>query len=76
MAEISARLGVSAHSLYRWVKAATPDKTEKQATELLGWDNAVAESFFSSLKKGADPQALLQGTGCGISPEAFEQAAA
>ena len=35
MAEISARLGVSAHSLYKWVKATTPDKSEKQASELV-----------------------------------------
>lgn len=35
VAEVSARLGVSAHSLYKWVKAATPDKTEKEASELL-----------------------------------------
>ena len=35
MAEISKRLGVSAHSLYKWVKAATPDKNEMQARELL-----------------------------------------
>jgi transposase len=35
VAEVSARLGVSAHSLYKWVKAATPDKTEKQASELV-----------------------------------------
>lgn len=35
VAEISARLGVSTHSLYKWVKAVTPDKTEKQAADLL-----------------------------------------
>ncbi len=35
VAEVSARLGVSAHSLYKWVKAVTPDKTEKQASELV-----------------------------------------
>ena len=35
VAEVSARLGVSSHSLYQWVKAVTPDKTEKQASELL-----------------------------------------
>lgn len=35
VAEISARLGVSAHSLYKWVKATTPDKSEKQASELV-----------------------------------------
>ena len=37
MAEVSSRLGVSSHSLYQWVKAVTPDKTEKQASELIGW---------------------------------------
>lgn len=35
VAEVSARLGVSSHSLYKWVKAIKPDKTEKQASELL-----------------------------------------
>lgn len=35
VAEVSARLGVSAHSLYKWVKAVTPDKSEQQSKELL-----------------------------------------
>ena len=35
VAEVAARVGVSTHSLYKWVKAITPDKTEKQAAELL-----------------------------------------
>ncbi|MBB5191835.1 transposase [Silvimonas terrae] len=35
VAEVSARLGVSSHSLYKWVKAVMPDDTEKQATELI-----------------------------------------
>jgi transposase len=35
VAEVSARLGVSSHSLYKWVKATTPDKTQKQASELI-----------------------------------------
>ncbi|MFC6282705.1 MULTISPECIES: IS3 family transposase [Polaromonas] len=35
VAEVSARLGVSAHSLYKWVKAIKPDKTEQHATELI-----------------------------------------
>jgi transposase len=35
VAEVSARLGVSSHSLYKWVKAVTPEKSEKQASELL-----------------------------------------
>ena len=32
VAEIAKRLGVSSHSLYKWVKAATPDQ-ERGATE-------------------------------------------
>ena len=35
VAEVAARLGVSTHSLYKWVKSVTPDKSEKQASELL-----------------------------------------
>jgi transposase len=33
--EVSARLGVSAHSLYKWVKAVSPDKSEQQSKGLL-----------------------------------------
>jgi transposase len=35
VAEVAARLGVSNHSLYKWVKSVTPDKSEKQASELI-----------------------------------------
>jgi transposase len=35
VAEVSARLGVSAHSLYKWVNAVKPDQTDQQASELL-----------------------------------------
>lgn len=35
VAETAEQLGVSTHSLYKWVKFVTPDKTEKQASELL-----------------------------------------
>lgn len=41
VAEVSARLGVSAHDLYKWVKAVTPDKTEKQASELVEAKNEI-----------------------------------
>lgn len=33
--DIAARLGVSAHSLYKWVKAVSPDKSEQQSKDLL-----------------------------------------
>jgi transposase len=35
VAEVSQRLGVSGHSLYKWVKAIKPDKSDQQAAELL-----------------------------------------
>ena len=35
VAQVSARLGVSAHSLYKWVKSIKPDKAEKHAAELI-----------------------------------------
>ncbi|MBE5528297.1 transposase [Laribacter hongkongensis] len=35
VAEVSARLGVSSHSLYKWVKAVSPDNPERQATGLI-----------------------------------------
>ena len=33
--EVSQRLGVSVHSLYKWVKAVKPDKTDEQAAALI-----------------------------------------
>lgn len=33
--DVAARLGVSAHSLYKWVKTASPDRSEQQSKELL-----------------------------------------
>jgi len=35
VAEVSERLGVSSHSLYKWVKAVAPDKTEQQTADLV-----------------------------------------
>lgn len=35
VAEVAARVGVSTHSLYKWVKAVAPDNTEKQAADLI-----------------------------------------
>ncbi len=33
--EVAQRLGVSAHSLYKWVKAVKPNKADQHANELL-----------------------------------------
>lgn len=35
VAQVAARLGVSTHSLYKWVKAVSPDRNEQQSQELL-----------------------------------------
>ena len=35
VADVSEHLGVLAHSLYKWVKALKPDKTNEQATVLI-----------------------------------------
>lgn len=35
VAEVAARIGVSTHSLHKWVKAVKPPKDEKQAAELI-----------------------------------------
>ena len=35
VAEVAERLGVSAHSLYKWVKAVAPDTSAQQSKELL-----------------------------------------
>jgi len=33
--DVAERVGVSAHSLYKWVKSVRPDRSEKQAEELI-----------------------------------------
>ena len=35
IAEVSERLGVSAHSLYKWLRAVKPDSSGQQAQDLL-----------------------------------------
>jgi transposase len=33
--EVAQRLGVSAHSLYKWIKSVKPNTTDQQASELV-----------------------------------------
>jgi len=35
VAEVAHRLGVSSHSLHKWVKAVKPDKSDEQAAHLI-----------------------------------------
>ncbi len=48
--EVAARFGVSAHSLYKWVKAVMPTKDEKQSAELV---EAKARSYGCDLRCAA-----------------------
>lgn len=51
VAEAPERLGVSAHSLYKWVNAVKPDKSDQQAADLVEakWD--VCRPAFMSDKR-------------------------
>ena len=49
VAEVSERLGVSAHSLYKWVKATKPDKTDEQAAVLIEARSEVLKLRAQSL---------------------------
>ena len=59
VAEVSARLGVSAHSLYKWVKAVSPDKTEKQASELLETKSEILR-LRSQLRRTEEERDILK----------------
>jgi len=41
VADVAQRPGVSGHSLYKWVKSATPDKTAQHSLELIDTKNGV-----------------------------------
>ena len=67
---VAARLGVSAHGLYKWVKAVSPDKSEQQSKELLETKGKVLrlreqmrrmeeERYLLKKRRGAtDPRAI------------------
>jgi transposase-like protein len=58
--EISARLGVSSHSLYKWVKAVTPDRTEKQAAERGEVNFGIENVAKLAVALQIQPYAMLQ----------------
>ena len=59
MTEISDRLGVSAHSLYKWVKAVKPDKTEEQAAVLIEARSEVLK-LRAQLKRAEEERDILK----------------
>ena len=59
VAEVSERLGVSAHSLYKWVKAIRPDKTDEQAAALAEARSEVLK-LRAQLKRAEEERDILK----------------
>lgn len=59
VAEVSGRLGVSAHSLYKWVKAVKPDKTDEQAAALIEARSEVLK-LRAQLKRTEEERDILK----------------
>jgi len=59
VAEVSERLGVSAHSLYKWVKAVKPNKTDEQAAELIEARSEILK-LRSQLKRTEEERDILK----------------
>lgn len=57
--DVSERLGVSAHSLYKWVKAVKPDKTEEQAAALIEARSEVLK-LRAKLKRTEEERDILK----------------
>ncbi len=57
--DVAARLGVSAHSLYKWVKAVSPDRSEQQSKELLEAKSEVLR-LRSQLRRVEEERDLLK----------------
>lgn len=56
---MSERLGVSAHSLYKWVKVVKPDKTDEQAAELIEVHSEVLK-LRAQLKLTEEEREILE----------------
>ena len=59
VAEVAERLGVSAHSLYKWVKAIQPDRSEEQAAELHAAKSEILK-LKAQLRRAEEERDLLK----------------
>ncbi len=59
VAGVSERLGVSAHSLYKWVKAVKPDKTDQHAADLLAAKTEIL-TLKSQLRRTEEERDILK----------------
>ena len=58
VAEVSKRLGVSSHSLYKWVKAIKPNKTDERAAALIEARSEVPK-LKAQLKRTEEERDIL-----------------
>jgi len=59
VAEVCERHGVSAHSLYKWVKAVKPDKMDEQVAALIE-ARSEALKLRSQLKRAEEEREILK----------------
>jgi transposase len=59
VSDVSARLGVSAHSLYKWVKAVAPDNSEQLTKESLEAKSEILR-LRSQLRRTEEERDLLK----------------
>ena len=59
VAEVAERLGVSEHSLYKWVKAVKPDKTDEHAAALIEARSEVLK-LKAQLKRAEEERDVLK----------------
>jgi transposase len=59
VSEVAERLGVSAHSLYKWVKAVRPNKTEQHANELVEAKSEILK-LRAQLRRAEEERDILK----------------
>lgn len=59
VADVAARLGVSAHSLHKWVKAVKPGKSDQQAADLIEAKKEILK-LRSQLRRTEEERDILK----------------
>lgn len=59
VAEVSERLGVSSHSLYKWVNAVKPDKSEEHNADLIEAKSEILR-LRSQLRRTQEERDILK----------------
>ena len=57
--DVASRLGVSSHSLYKWVKDAKPSKSEQRSDELLE-SKKEAQKLRAELRRAEEERVILK----------------